>query len=136
MAVLGFPSEVTVKSPVFAFCVVLACGDLGAQAGVWQPATGRVQIPIGPDAEAVRSDAVRRYLRGVPSFKFAGRWGRTQRAALDYAVAGLNPAARLADSTVLYRSIVIVIGPTPPGTGVMSEAFSFTASKSTSPTRR
>ena len=33
-------------------------------------------------------------------------------------------------------SIVTVIGPTPPGTGVMAEAFSLTGSKSTSPTRR
>lgn len=29
-----------------------------------------------------------------------------------------------------------VIGPTPPGTGVIQDATSFTASKSTSPTRR
>ncbi len=35
---------------------------------------------------------------------------------------------------MLNRSIVIVIGPTPPGTGVIREAISFTASKSTSPT--
>ena len=33
-----------------------------------------------------------------------------------------------AASTVLYSSIVIVIGPTPPGTGVMYEALSFTFS--------
>jgi len=46
------------------------------------------------------------------------------------------PAALLADSTVLKSSMVIVIGPTPPGTGVMNEAFSLIASKSTSPTRR
>lgn len=30
--------------------------------------------------------------------------------------------ARLAASSVLDRSIAIVIGPTPPGTGVMAEA--------------
>ena len=35
---------------------------------------------------------------------------------------------------MLNSSIVIVIGPTPPGTGVIREAISFTASKSTSPT--
>ncbi len=46
------------------------------------------------------------------------------------------PAARLAEATVLNRSIVIVIGPTPPGTGVIRLAFSDTAAKSTSPTRR
>src|SRR5262249_1968959 len=36
--------------------------------------------------------------------------------------------------TVLYRSMVIVIGPTPPGTGVIFDATPRTASKSTSPT--
>jgi hypothetical protein len=34
---------------------------------------------------------------------------------------------------VLASSMVMVIGPTPPGTGVMSEATSFAESKSTSP---
>jgi hypothetical protein len=37
---------------------------------------------------------------------------------------------------VFIINIVTVIGPTPPGTGVMAEAFSLTGSKSTSPTRR
>ena len=32
--------------------------------------------------------------------------------------------------------MAIVIGPTPPGTGVMNEAFAATSSKATSPTRR
>lgn len=45
------------KSLVLAFCVVLACGDLGAQAEVWQPSAGHAQIPIwpgvAPDAETV-----------------------------------------------------------------------------------
>ncbi len=36
---------------------------------------------------------------------------------------------------VLASSIAIVIGPTPPGTGVIAPATSATASKSTSPTR-
>ena len=44
--------------------------------------------------------------------------------------------ARLAASKVFAISIAIVIGPTPPGTGVITLAFSFTASKSTSPTKR
>ena len=39
-----------------------------------------------------------------------------------------------ADFTKLVISIAIVIGPTPPGTGVMYEAFLLTDSKSTSPT--
>ena len=45
-------------------------------------------------------------------------------------------AARSADKIVLCSNIVTVICPTPPGTGVMYEAFSFTPSKSTSPTMR
>jgi hypothetical protein len=38
--------------------------------------------------------------------------------------------------TVLRRSIAIVMGPTPPGSGVISEASSLALSKSTSPTSR
>ena len=34
---------------------------------------------------------------------------------------------------VLYNKETIVIGPTPPGTGVIFEAFLYTSSKSTSP---
>ena len=44
--------------------------------------------------------------------------------------------AKRAAVRVLCRSMAMVIGPTPPGTGVMAAAFSDTASKSTSPTRR
>jgi hypothetical protein len=40
---------------------------------------------------------------------------------------------RRAASTVLRRSMAMVMGPTPPGTGVMWLAFPATASKSTSP---
>ena len=39
----------------------------------------------------------------------------------------------LAAVSVFSRSIVIVIGPTPPGTGVIADAFSLTDAKSTSP---
>lgn len=42
----------------------------------------------------------------------------------------------LAAIKVFLTSMITVMGPTPPGTGVMYEATSFTASKSTSPTRR
>ena len=35
--------------------------------------------------------------------------------------------------TVCFNNIAIVIGPIPPGTGVIAEAFSFADSKSTSP---
>jgi len=42
--------------------------------------------------------------------------------------------SRSAQSTVLLSNITTVIGPTPPGTGVIHDATDFTASKSTSPT--
>ena len=35
---------------------------------------------------------------------------------------------------VFFMSMAIVMGPTPPGTGVIAAAFSFTSSKATSPT--
>jgi hypothetical protein len=41
---------------------------------------------------------------------------------------------RFAASTVFSTNMAIVMGPTPPGTGVMAEAFSLIESKSTSPT--
>src|SRR5665213_1891883 len=43
---------------------------------------------------------------------------------------------RSAACAVLARSMAIVIGPTPPGTGVIAAAISRTASKSTSPQSR
>ncbi len=43
---------------------------------------------------------------------------------------------RLAPSTVLRKSMAMVMGPTPPGTGVMYAARSLAPSKSTSPTSR
>src|SRR5690606_4112838 len=45
-----------------------------------------------------------------------------------------GPYRALAACRVLARSMAMVIGPTPPGTGVMAPARSFAASKSTSPT--
>ena len=47
---------------------------------------------------------------------------------------GVPSAAARAASTVLRSRQAIVIGPTPPGTGVIALARSLTASKSTSPT--
>ncbi len=38
------------KSLIFAFCVVLALGDLRAQTQVWQPGPGHTQVPIWPGA--------------------------------------------------------------------------------------
>lgn len=46
------------------------------------------------------------------------------------------PHAISAARTVLLSSIAMVIGPTPPGFGVIAPATSRTASKSTSPTSR
>ena len=43
---------------------------------------------------------------------------------------------RFALSTVFDKSIVMVIGPTPPGTGVMNAARSLASLNATSPTRR
>lgn len=41
---------------------------------------------------------------------------------------------RLKPDTVFTSSMAMVMGPTPPGTGVMYEATSFTSSNFTSPT--
>lgn len=35
----------------------------------------------------------------------------------------VKPYSRLAESRVLHRSMAIVIGPTPPGTGVTADAI-------------
>src|SRR5829696_359886 len=48
--------------------------------------------------------------------------------------AGVTTARARAAFTVFTSSIAIVIGPTPPGTGVIAPATCFAASKSTSPT--
>lgn len=45
----------------------------------------------------------------------------------------VNLYARLAESRVLERSIEIVTGPTPPGTGVMADTTPIASSKHTSP---
>jgi len=57
-------------------------------------------------------------------------------AALRRIFQAIGAALCEAAFTVFVRSIAMVIGPTPPGTGEIAEAFSFTASKSTSPTTR
>ena len=51
-------------------------------------------------------------------------------------VCGFQVARRSHAVTVLAMSMAIVIGPTPPGTGVIAAHRSATASKSTSPTMR
>ena len=52
-----------------------------------------------------------------------------------FVVNSLGYACSFAARSVLCNSIVIVIGPTPPGTGVSADATPRTDSKSTSPTR-
>ena len=49
---------------------------------------------------------------------------------------GQRPCASRAARTVFARSIAIVIGPTPPGTGVILDATAATSSYFTSPTIR
>ena len=50
---------------------------------------------------------------------------------------GVSPATLYwYKDSVLVKSMAIVIGPTPPGTGVMCPATCFALSKSTSPTKR
>lgn len=46
------------------------------------------------------------------------------------------PNVRFAESRMLERSIDIVIGPTPPGTGVMADTTLIASSKQTSPKTR
>ena len=65
------------------------------------------------DARARLDDAV----RGVRA-QFGELQGTTMHRARE--------AIRSADETVLNKSMVTVIGPTPPGTGVMGEALSAT----------
>src|SRR5690606_18085847 len=48
----------------------------------------------------------------------------------------LRAVRRLAASSVFRRSMVMVMGPTPPGTGVIASAISATSSNATSPTTR
>ncbi len=57
--------------------------------------------------------------------------GEVRRPARRYQ-AGLS----FADCTVLYRSMVMVMGPTPPGTGVIARHLRATSSNFTSPTSR
>ena len=52
---------------------------------------------------------------------------------MEYLGYSLMFTARLADASVFAISMAMVIGPTPPGTGVMAPATLLTSSKSTSP---
>ena len=78
-----------------------------------------------------------RQLRAADIFRRSRQAGaRSWPASADAYVIGATPAAYCAARSVFRSSIAIVIGPTPPGTGDIADAFSATAAKSTSPARR
>src|SRR5690606_23476621 len=81
--------------------------------------------------DAAEEGPARRAARGLVGHGAALRSRRPGRESPQ-----ARPFACLQLSTVFHSSIVIVIGPTPPGTGVICDALRLTASKSTSPTRR
>ena len=64
--------------------------------------------------------------------------GAAQRTMMMHFLTNMTgtPPARAAPSTVFRSSIAMVIGPTPPGTGVRCEAAAAQLAKSTSPTSR
>ena len=66
------------------------------------------------------------HLAGIADPKHTG--SQDERPALAFS------RMRWAPSVQFCSSMVIVMGPTPPGTGVMKPAFSFTSLKATSPT--
>src|SRR5579884_809737 len=77
------------------------------------------------------------YARTLRNARAYNRHRYEEQNALDHLVDGIAPARwRLAASKVLRNSMAIVIGPTPPGTGVIALALCFTVSNSTSPTSR
>lgn len=72
------------------------------------------------------------YLQILPAFRSSLRFLRLTL----FQSSSDQEKALVALSTVLLKSIVIVIGPTPPGTGVMWLALLLASLKSTSPTNR
>lgn len=70
----------------------------------------------------------------LPAGDAAGEANAQHRASARDGIGGHHPRLRFAASTVFFISIAIVIGPTPPGTGVIHDATSRTRAKSTSPT--
>src|SRR5215216_8033040 len=85
------------------------------------PGEDLVQRPFAESAVAVVEDR-----------ELIVRRAHREGYALD--VGAASTARTLAARSVLARSIAIVMGPTPPGTGVIAPATSLAASKSTSPT--
>ena len=100
--------------------------------------------PTGARGGFVAASRVVSYLRGASSTDFPLAHGQNRQAAIVATAlrAGSNgPQARgysdcRAAFTVFDINIAIVIGPTPPGTGVIAAAFLATSSKATSPTSR
>ncbi len=105
-------------------------------------------IWVAPFGRAVkRSSAVlrllartRHYRRGAPGDFLCPLGATASRLAepinitlTEYLGYSLMFTARLADARVFAISMAMVIGPTPPGTGVMAPATLLTSSKSTSP---
>src|SRR5690606_36887676 len=80
----------------------------------------RLHPPAHEPLEGVSPGGSSAHSRVSPSTGVPGRPSRTRRAA----------------STVLASSMVMVMGPTPPGTGVIAEATRETPSQSTSPAMR
>lgn len=72
-------------------------------------------IEAGSDARRARDARGERHSREAAERRPAG----SRRAHAPAGMGQAAAAARSADSSVLISSIVIVIGPTPPGTGVM-----------------
>src|SRR5207248_1504216 len=91
-------------------------------------------VPRLARAVEVRHDVV-----GVDRHRAEGRERPRHRRLAAGEAAGepdrqYHPRLRFAAATVFFISMAIVIGPTPPGTGVIHRATSATRAKSTSPT--
>src|SRR3546814_19664548 len=67
---------------------------------------------------------------------FRSQFGQCGDAHPSASVSYATPSRRHAETSVLRIRHAIVIGPTPPGTGVIAPAWIAEPSKSTSPTRR
>ena len=89
--------------------------------GNWDFGGGGLEAPEGNGLEARWTHWLEASVTGKLTKYYYGR------------IAGMRPRAAL---IVFEISIAIVMGPTPPGTGVIARQRGATASKSTSPVRR
>src|SRR6185369_14008375 len=97
------------------------------------------RVAVGPFAERVPLADPLRVLGegalGIDRGRNGG--GAEQQGGSDHNPSGsARPARRCAATRVLRMSMAIVIGPTPPGTGVIAPATSAASAKATSPTKR